>query len=384
MKKIGIVSYNIYCNFTNYGSALQSWALYQTIKKVAGDTVEPVLIDYCPKVLENKDPLNPFANMWDQDDESRRMCELTMPAIRKNYYKFDKFYHERFNRTSKKYTAQNFNDIFVNENIEAFVCGSDTIFCIDEFGGFDDGYYANYDCMKKKSVSYAASFGDSHFNEEDYNTLNERLNNFKAIGLRENNMVQYVVSHVEVPVQRVIDPTLLLTSREYDKIADERLEKEKYLLLYARRYNSKMETYAEKLAAENGWKIVEISLRATNTEKGHRMFYEAGVEEFLSLVKHAEYVVTNSFHGMIFTVQYRRPLCVFSREQCDSKITELIELFGLKDHMLVTGEEGVSHEINYDLVHARISKARDESIEFLKKEIKILLHMDKRRNEMNA
>lgn len=149
MKKIGIVSYNIYCNFTNYGSALQSWALYQTIKKVAGDTVEPVLIDYCPKVLENKDPLNPFANMWDQDDESRRMCELTMPAIRKNYYKFDKFYHERFNRTSKKYTAQNFNDIFVNEKIEGFVCGSDTIFCIDEFGGFDDGYYANFDCMKK-------------------------------------------------------------------------------------------------------------------------------------------------------------------------------------------------------------------------------------------
>lgn len=373
MKKIGIVSYNIYCNFTNYGSALQSWALYQTIKKVAGDTVEPVLIDYCPKVLENKDPLNPFANMWDQDDESRRMCELTMPAIRKNYYKFDKFYHERFNRTSKKYTAQNFNDIFVNEKIEGFVCGSDTIFCIDEFGGFDDGYYANYDCMKKNSVSYAASFGDSHFNEEDYNTLNERLNNFKAIGLRENNMVQYVASHVEVPVQRVIDPTLLLTSREYDKIADERLEKEKYLLLYARRYNSKMETYAEKLAAENGWKIVEISLRATNAEKGHRMFYEAGVEEFLSLVKHAEYVVTNSFHGMIFTVQYRRPLCVFSREQCDSKITELIELFGLKDHMLVTGKEKFSHEINYDLVHARISEARDESISFLKNEIKILL-----------
>lgn len=384
MKKIGIVSYNIYCNFTNYGSALQSWALYQTIKKIAEDRGEPVLIDYCPKVLENKDPLNPFANMWDQDDESRRMCELTMPAIRKNYYKFDKFYHERFNLTSKKYTAQNFNDIFGNENIEAFVCGSDTIFCIDEFGGFDDGYYANYDCMKKNSVSYAASFGDSHFNEEDYNTLNERLNNFKAIGLRENNMVQYVASHVEVPVQRVIDPTLLLTSREYDKIADERLEKEKYLLLYARRYNSKMETYAEKLAAENGWKIVEISLRATNAEKGHRMFYEAGVEEFLSLVKHAEYVVTNSFHGMIFTVQYRRPLCVFSREQCDSKITELIELFGLKDHMLVTGEEGGSHEINYDLVHARISKARDESIEFLKKEIKILLHMDKGRNEINA
>ena len=71
-----------------------------------------------------------------------------MPAIRENYYKFDRFYHERFTRTSKKYTAQNFNEICKDEDISGFVCGSDTIFCPDEFG-IDDGYYANYECMKK-------------------------------------------------------------------------------------------------------------------------------------------------------------------------------------------------------------------------------------------
>ena len=214
-KRIGIVSYNIYCNFTNYGSALQSWALCQSIKKIAGNIVEPVLVDYCPEVLADKDPLNPVANMWDKDEESRKMCELTLPAIQENYYKFDKFYHKRFERTCKKYTAQNFNDISMDENITGFVCGSDTIFCIDEFGGFDDGYFANYDCMKKNSVAYAASFADSHFEQDDYQKLNERLKNFNAIGLRENQMIPYVASHVDVPVQRVIDPTLLLTSNCY-------------------------------------------------------------------------------------------------------------------------------------------------------------------------
>ena len=146
-KRIGIVSYNIYCNFTNYGSALQSWALCQSIKKIAGNIVEPVLVDYCPEILADKEPLNPFANMWDKDEESRKMCELTLPAIQENYYKFDKFYHKRFERTCKKYTAQNFNDISIDENITGFVCGSDTIFCIDEFEGFDDGYFANYDII---------------------------------------------------------------------------------------------------------------------------------------------------------------------------------------------------------------------------------------------
>lgn len=100
--------------------------------------------------------------MWDKDDESRRMCELTSLAIRETITNSIGFSTERFTRTSKKYTARNFNEMCKDEDISGFVCGSDTIFCPDEFG-IDDGYYANYECMKKRSVAYAASFGDSSF-----------------------------------------------------------------------------------------------------------------------------------------------------------------------------------------------------------------------------
>lgn len=112
-------------------------------------------------------------------------------------------------------------------------------------------------------------------------------------------------------------------------------------------------------------------MRATNAEKpNRRMFYEAGVEEFLSLVKYAECVITNSFHGMIFAVQYCRPFYVFSREQCDTKITELLDLFGLSDRMLVTeAEKKNMSEINYEEVHGRIAEARKESLEFLNTEL---------------
>ena len=60
--KLGIISYNIYGNFTNYGSALQSWALHQAVASLGH---EPVLVDYCPDILADKDPLNPFKNMWE-------------------------------------------------------------------------------------------------------------------------------------------------------------------------------------------------------------------------------------------------------------------------------------------------------------------------------
>jgi len=132
-----------------------------------------------------------------------------------------------------------------------------------------------------------------------------------------------------------------------------------------------MEAFAEKMASEKGWKIVDISLRATNAEKGHLMFYEAGVEEFLSLVKHAEYIITNSFHGMIMSVQYRRPFVIFSREQCDTKIIELLKLFGLEERMYIPGQESLV-PIDYCVVHCRINEARKNAMNFLKDEISAL------------
>ena len=370
-KRIGVVSYNIYCNFTNYGSALQSWALCRAIDKSAAGRFESVLVDYCPDILADKDPLDPIRNMWDKGEEAQDMVRRSLPAIRENYDKFNRFYNFRFQKTVK-YTSVDFNCIVQKDRVSSFICGSDTIFCTDEFG-FDDGYFANYDCMRGNSAAYAASFGDAEFDAKNEETLLRLLQNFKAIGLRENRMLEKVRSNVEVPVQRVIDPTLLLTSHEYDAIIDKHIScNEKYLLLYSRRYNPKMEQYAEQLAKENGWKVVEISLRATNEQKGHQMRYDAGVEEFLALVKNAEFVVTNSFHGGIFAIQFSRPFFIFSREQCDSKIEELLKLLGLQERLVVDRAPNKIAQINYSEVHERLGALRAQSMDFLNSELCLL------------
>lgn len=367
MKYIGQVSYNINCNFTNYGSALQTWALSQMIDKIGAEFgIQSKLIDYCPKVLEDSDCLNPMKKMWDTDIEARRQVELMMPVIRENYHKFEDFYTNRFRRTKRKYTDENFNEVVKDEAIEGFVCGSDTIFCINEFKGFVEGYYANFECMRGKSISYAASFGDPTFTEQDYLTLNERLQNFKALGIRENNMLPYVKDHVSVRAERTIDPTLLTEASLYDEIIAEPQMQDKYILLYSRRYNKNMEQYAERMAREKGLKLVEISLRATNAEKGHIMRYDAGVEEFLSLVKNAECVITNSFHGVIFAVQLRTPFYCFSREQGDTKIGEVLNLFGLSDRIMIDGTEKVASEVDYDAVHQRIAETRIPAEDYLR------------------
>lgn len=367
MKRVGIVSYNMYGNFTNYGSALQSYALHKSINKLSPEEIESIIIDYCPDILADKDILNPMNNMWDKDEESRERCRLTMPAIKENYDKFLKFFNSHYKLSKQKYTAANFNDSLKSEGIDGYVCGSDTIFAVPEFG-FDDGYYANFECMQHRSVAYAASFGDYEIEETQKPELQRRLNNFNAIALRENDKKDLVKGLASCPVYKVIDPTLLLTADDYSNIITETPYKDPYILVYSRRGNEAMFEFAEKKAKELGCRIVEISLNAKNADR-HTMRYDAGVEEFLGLVKGASMVITNSFHGMIFAVQFRRPFYIFSRKLCDVKIAEILDLFGITDRKMTTGNEPEAEEIDYDAVHKRISKARQQSLSILSEEI---------------
>ncbi|MBJ2187821.1 MAG: polysaccharide pyruvyl transferase family protein [Muribaculaceae bacterium] len=359
MKRVGIVSYNMYGNFTNYGSALQSYALQHAIDKVAPGEVKAIIVDYCPDVLADKDVLNPMGNMWDTDPAARERCRLTLPAIRENYAKFKRFYDRQYSLTSQKYTSSNFNDSLATENLDGYVCGSDTVFAVPEFG-FDDGFYASYPVMQQRSVAYAASFGDYDIATAHIPELKQRLHNFQAIALRENDKKPLVESLTDAPVYKVIDPTLLLTPEEYAGIIEEPEIKEPYLLLYSRRGDIRMQDFAEDFARLHGLQIIEISLNAQNAAR-HTMRYDAGVEEFLGLVKNAAVVITNSFHGMIFAVQFKRPFYIFSRKLCDTKIKEVLDLFGLPERLITTDIPSSLSEIQWDDVHCRISQARKES-----------------------
>ena len=366
MRKYAMVSYNMYCNFTNYGSALHTYALHRVINSLAPDQVSAIVLDYCPDVLRDKDVLNPIKNMWDADEESRHMCELSMPAIRINNDKFNRFYKEQYNISKHKYTSENFNDSLKNEDLYGYICGSDTIWCIREFKGFDDGYFGNYPVMKNShTISYAASFGDVDFTDEELLVLKEKMQNYKAISVRENVNLDFIKANTNVPVCRVVDPTLLLKGEGYDVITSDRMIDEPYILLYVRRYNKAMEAYADAMAMKMGCKVVEISLRAVNSAR-HIMKYDAGVEEFLSLVKHAELMVTNSFHGAIFGIQMHTDIRVFSREQADNKIDELLELVGLSDCKMITGFEPEPEAIDFSKVEELLVDKRAASIDYLK------------------
>lgn len=372
MNRLGIVTYNIYCSFTNYGSALQTWALQRAVDLVCDGRVEPLCVDYCPDAHIGSDPLNPLERMWDTDRESRHQLELSMPAIRTNFDKFDAFYRERCSFSRRAYTSANVGESWEDEGLSGYVCGSDTIFCIREFKGFDAGYYADVPQMTGRAVAYAASFGDVDWKPDELDMLSKKLTNFRAVGLREGAMVGFCRNHADVPVERVADPTLLLRQGDYLAIAAPRQHEAPYVLLYSRRYDPAMEAYAERLACERGCDVVEISLRATNADLGHDMRYDAGVEEYLALVRDAEYVVTNSYHGLAFALQMHTPFTVFTREQAGSKISELLDWVGLSDRAASSADCDVWPEMRFEDVDARLAAIREHSLSFLRTELGLL------------
>ncbi len=359
MKKFGIVTYSKYFNFVNFGSMLQCYALQQVLDKLG---VDNVVVDYCNDALLTKDINDPLKNMRDSRLLSRLGCRLSYPQIRKANKKFEAFWSEHYRKTDKAYTSQNFNEL----ELDGYICGSDTIWDVDESEGFDRGFFADFDCMRgKHNISYSASIGNRAFVESDRSELTRMLKNFRHIALRETNNMGIIDTCTDLPITGTIDPTLLLDRSDYESIVKEVKQDKPYILLYSREYNAEMVKFADKLAKKHKLKVIEISLRIQNFYK-HKMAYNTGVDEFLGLVKNAEYVVTNSYHGSIFAMQFSRELYVFSRSGCSNKIKVLIEMAGLESRMLTSSDSEEQDKIDYNKVWSRILAERDRSLQYLK------------------
>jgi hypothetical protein len=369
-KRIGIITYlSLHSNFTNYGTVLQTWALCRKIENMAPD-LKPVLVDYCADTMKDKNPLYPIEHMWDTDKRSRKNVEDLMPQIKENYKKIDDFYHTRLTMTDKCYDSSNINGI-EKEGICRFIIGSDSIWDIQEFG-VDRVFWANVDIMRYHSVTYAPSFQDSTDGISD-EVLRELSKNFLKLSARENGGVVRLDRLGKDRAYKVLDPTLLLEADDYEMIADNSLvPQEPYLLFYSRRYDATLERFAYKRAKENSLKMVEISIRSENRDRSLH-HYEAGVEEFIALVAHADMIVTNSYHCICFSILYKKDFYCMTREHCVGKIVEILDDLGLSDRII--GNSKILRSLTsdrYDDVYRRLNKERSDSTQYLKEALEAL------------
>ena len=348
MKKIGIITL---CGNNNFGNKLQNYALLIYLSK--NYNVFTIWVENPFKSNNLKSFLKMIKN---------RVVDFKNYSRNKYFIKFTKKYLNIYNK----------NIVFKNDlkkidkDFDFFVVGSDQVWNYNLMDNY--GVYLLGDVDANKRIAYAASFGINKLPIKLNSIYAKLLNDFKAISTREKNgkeIVEQITNRKDIEV--LIDPTMLLTSTEWDEILCEpqhykELNNKKYILNYfLGELSIERKNEIERIAKENGCEIINILDKKDP-------FYNCGPREFLFLEKNAFLICTDSFHSSVFAFIYDRPFVVFEREQqgvenMNSRIYNLISSFDLKDRIFIgkrITENNLIHDYkeSYKILEAERNKSK--------------------------
>jgi len=347
----------------NFGSALQAFALQRKLKELGCDAV---VID--PETTLKRNPssltsrvaqfLKPERHYGFGDKVRRKLQKIKMKV---KYTKIDNF-------LSQNVSTESFDDC--ESEIQNSKCillaGSDQIWSIINHP-IGDLYLFKFAPKHVRKFSYAASIGLSKLSEADCEYYKEALADFESVSFREKVAYDLLRDSISNPVVRKdIDPTLLFDGEFWSNVACERLYEKPYIFVYMLRPDKKIIKMARDLAKRTGLRIVYMGLYI-NHYCGVKTINDAGVEEYLSYIKNADFVITNSFHGTVFSVQFEKRFVSVKIESTSSRAENLLESLGLNAHLISSVSEVyvALTQIDYEAVNAKLNLKRKASIGYL-------------------
>ena len=348
----------------NYGAVLQAYALQRFISN-NGHQVQ--VIDYTPKYIR-------------KSYNKSLLTRLVRPILRHHDFKtsnkvFGEFLNKNVSLTPKRYYTY---EELKNDppDLECFIAGSDQIWNCNLENGKDDAFFLKFIDNDKIKMSYAASIAMDKIPNDQKDRFKNNLKEFNYISVREKTAVKLLKEIGIKNVERVLDPVYLLERSQWDELADKsslELNKEKYILAYGFKRQENLYKYARELATKKGYKLYSIN---TNFEDNFldvdEYYYNATPNDFVNLVRNAQEVVTNSFHGLSFSIIYNKPVHQFKKSGNEnSRMTDLLEELKMSDRLVNTNNEIIDKKINYSETNEIVQANRSKSIEFLNKSIGI-------------
>lgn len=362
--KVGIMTW---FQYHNYGTSLQVTGTYKILKKYG---YEPAVIDY-------KESGNPIFK------HRKGVIKSSFDIIKKRlqdhpYHRYEeKGREERFDdflRENLKFTrsVQLMSELeSLNNEFDAFICGSDQIWAPSVF---NTHYYLDFVFEDNKKIAYAPSVGLPQIDDENVRHLIKKYaSKFSSISTREEQGSRIISEIIGRDVETVIDPTLLLTSKEWNELASNNYENSApYLLVYMLGKNEKYWKTIEKIAKQLKLEIKIIPVFFGDLDRSGCIKEPVGPADFLSLIKNASYVCTDSFHGLAFSVNYGKKFCVFERFKNNDKLNQnsriynALNLFQLNSRLVNSNLNTVIFDdINYSRVYEILNSEREKSIKYL-------------------
>ena len=350
--KIGIVTFH---NSSNYGAVLQSFAL------------QKVLSDNYPNV-EIVDYDNPFLA------KGLRKIRFGL-SLHSIYYTLVDILHYRSNSTK----LNKFIDFFNNHyhlsrkmdkeelikngyELDVLVSGSDQIWNPLLNNGFDPIYFGSFPNVKKR-VSYASSVGAYDFDNSEYNNqINELLNHYSSIAVREK--AKKLSGIIKKDISEVLDPTLLLSEDDWKKEFNLEKSDGNYLLIYALNDFDNVISIASKIAKERQLSIVFLGNHQIKN-KDVRVVTDAGPVDFVKYFLDASYVVTNSFHGTAFSINFNKQFASVYNPKSPDRAKTLLDAVGLSSHLIKEGQPNDLDDDEYSKTNKKLLSIRNESTKYL-------------------
>lgn len=259
--------------------------------------------------------------------------------------------------------------------LDMYVCGSDQLWNAKLTEGvFDPAYFLDFGGKEVKRISYAmgANFDGVDGVEEQLKTL---LSPFDAVSLREEKCLPQVQQALPggVPTRVDLDPTFLLEEKDYlPLMPDKTLESEPFILTYAMPNESQHKVYnAARIFGEKmGMKVIDVCGNPTQVNQKVADNRICGPDEFLWYMKHASYVLTNSFHGTAFSVIFRKQFAVVPHTVTGNRVSELLEKLGLGDRWTKTGDQAaklIEKPVDYSVCEENLAALRQQAVDYLRR-----------------
>lgn len=381
-RKVAIISelalYNV-----NYGNRLQAFALNRYLSNNFRCThVDSLILSNFRRREQNKytsinkalfrkiinKVIRKLRNN-DRDDEAK-----SIKLFDRRIEKFDDFLEK-----NPEFSVRVINyDELINSDYDTFIVGSDVVWA-QVSNRVNRIKFLDFRTQKEfKRISYAASFSRNYFPKENRKYAKRCLEKFDAISVRERFSVS-LLEEIGIKAELVCDPTLLLSREEWEKIAVAPNIREKYVFVYLLGRNKECRERIVGLAKELNLKIVTVpyadGVCDGEDDFGDYKLSDCGPEEWIGLIENAEYVLTDSFHGLMFSTIFEKRFLVIKKEEVGksadehppARMIDFLETIGEMDKYIpVPDAEGLNKIAwDYKEINKRVDAFRKQSIEYL-------------------
>ncbi|BAP55951.1 polysaccharide pyruvyl transferase [Thioploca ingrica] len=360
---------------SNYGAVLQGFATKQILSQYG----EVETINYFNPHLQYKLDLIRFKPSI---HGIKIMIHdiLRLKDRNKVIKKFKKFIESNLN-SSKLVTRQDIQTGAINY-FDVYVCGSDQIWnpgAVSKNGELDPVYFLDFVNNKKaKKISYASSMGGHYrLTNSEKEQIKDLLKDFTTISVRESDAQEMLSQLLKREVFHVLDPTLLLSKEKWLEALkinkNYRTQKEDYILVYRISKDPLLKKAVEFVVNRfgNNKKVVIIDQAFKPFITADFHIRDAGPIEFIELFANASLVITNSFHGICFSINFKKPFVPVNPAWGGNRIESLLNLFGLRDRFINDEEDiyKLSVDFNYEFFENKLKNERAKSIKLLSSSI---------------